>query len=338
MQQDDAITAANFARYDATASKGHYESFFLRANHPTRPLAFWIRYTVFHPAAGGGAPIGELWAVHFDGEEGSNVAVKREVGAEKCRFERTRFEVAIDDSALAAGRAVGSAASRGHRIRWDLAFDGDEPPLFLLPLRLYEASLPKAKSLVALPMARFRGTLDVDGRSVQIDDWTGSQNHNWGERHTDQYAWGQVAGFDTHPGSFLEIGTARLRLGPLWTPFMTPLVLRHAGREHALHTLAHLLRARASFEYFDWKFRAAGDDVRVHGRICAPRESFVGLTYLNPPGGTKHCLNSKLAACTLSVSVREGAAWSPPQTLSTQHRAAFEILTDDRGHGVPILV
>jgi hypothetical protein len=23
--------------------QGHYKSFFLRANHPTRPLAFWIR-------------------------------------------------------------------------------------------------------------------------------------------------------------------------------------------------------------------------------------------------------------------------------------------------------
>ena len=28
---------------------GHYESYFLRANHPDRPLAFWIRYTIFAP-------------------------------------------------------------------------------------------------------------------------------------------------------------------------------------------------------------------------------------------------------------------------------------------------
>jgi hypothetical protein len=49
-------------------------------------------------------------------------------------------------------------------------------------------------------------------------DWVGSQNHNWGSKHTDRYSWGQVAGFDAHPESFLEVATARLKLGPLWTP------------------------------------------------------------------------------------------------------------------------
>ena len=35
-----------------------YESYFIRANHPTKPQAFWIRYTLFlqsgeTPSAGG---------------------------------------------------------------------------------------------------------------------------------------------------------------------------------------------------------------------------------------------------------------------------------------------
>ena len=56
--------------------------------------------------------------------------------------------------------------------------------------------------------ARFRElghrTIDVDGVSHAVDGWVGSQNHNWGRKHTDRYAWGQVAGFDDAPGSFLE--------------------------------------------------------------------------------------------------------------------------------------
>ena len=36
-----------------TTRDGHYESFFQRANHPSRPLAFWIRYTALIPR---GAP------------------------------------------------------------------------------------------------------------------------------------------------------------------------------------------------------------------------------------------------------------------------------------------
>lgn len=42
------LQRVNFTRY-RHQQIGHYESFFQRANHPTRPLAFWIRYTIFSP-------------------------------------------------------------------------------------------------------------------------------------------------------------------------------------------------------------------------------------------------------------------------------------------------
>lgn len=41
--------AWNASRFRPEISDGFYESYFLRANHPERPLAFWIRYTVFCP-------------------------------------------------------------------------------------------------------------------------------------------------------------------------------------------------------------------------------------------------------------------------------------------------
>ena len=28
---------------------GHVESFFLKANHPSRPLAIWLKFTIFSP-------------------------------------------------------------------------------------------------------------------------------------------------------------------------------------------------------------------------------------------------------------------------------------------------
>ena len=42
--------AWNGARFEPADAGGHYESWFQRANHPTRREAFWIRYTVFSPA------------------------------------------------------------------------------------------------------------------------------------------------------------------------------------------------------------------------------------------------------------------------------------------------
>ncbi len=62
----------------------------------------------------------------------------------------------------------------------------------------------------------------------------------------------------------------------------------------------------------------------------------VGLSYNNPPGGSKHCLNTKIAACELKVVRKTSGRLSAPEILSTRQRAAFEILTDDRDHGIAI--
>jgi hypothetical protein len=335
-----AERTANHARFRPGERAGHYESWFQRANHPTRPLAFWIRYTIFAPAGRPADAIGELWAIHFDGETGQHVAVKREVPIREASFARDRFRVTIADAELggegSSGALRGAVSGSEHRIGWDLRYRGDQRPLMFFPLALYETPLPKAKALVGVPGAIYEGTVDVDGRTIDVGGWVGSQNHNWGSKHTDRYAWGQVAGFDDHPQSFLEVGTGKLKLGPVWTPDLTPLVLRHEGREHALNAPAQIVRARASLSYFDWRFASETASARVEGRIYADREDFVGLAYHNPPGGVKHCLNSKIASCDLTITYKRGTRVGQVDRLKATRRAAFEILTDDRGHGVSI--
>jgi hypothetical protein len=185
----------------------------------------------------------------------------------------------------------------------------------------------------------FNGRLVVDGETQRIENWAGSQNHNWGSQHTDHYAYGQVAGFDDAPQSFLEVATARIKLGPFYTPFMTPLVLRHNGDEFALNALSRAMKAKARFSYFDWHFAAEDEAVRIEGRIHATADAFVGLRYYNPPGDSKCCLNSKIAACELTLTDKRPGHDSTPRKLATQHRAAFEILSDDfTSHGVEVRV
>lgn len=325
----------NHARYEPGQRRGHYESWWQRANHPTRPLAFWIRYTLFSPAQHPEQAIGELWAIWSDGERGVLTAAKSELPIGDCRFARDAFAVTIGSAALGADALSGAAESGGHRIAWELRYASPQPRLLHLPERLYDAPLPKAKSLVGSPLAVFDGSITVDGDTHAIAQWVGSQNHNWGSKHTDHYAYGQVAGFDNAPESFLEIATARLKLGPLWTPWMTPIVLRHRGEEYTLNALAQTIRAKARIEGFDWHFRSENAQLCIEGRIHAPRERFVGLRYYNPPGGVKCCLNSKLASCELTLIDKRAS--SPPQRLVTAHRAAFEILSDDHHtHGVPL--
>jgi len=330
----DALeTSCNDTRYTGQAD-GHYESFFVRANHPTRPLAFWIRYTIFSPKGAPEKAVGELWAILFDGERNSHVAAKSETPLSNCAFAAHGLSARISAAELSDGRATGAITQGAARISWDLHFGAGGPPLFLLPRNLYEKRFPAAKSLVSRPLAKFDGKIVAGDEAIDIAGWTGSQNHNWGRRHTDLYAWGQVAGFDGRPDTFLEVATARLKLGPFWTPPITPLVLRHDGREHSFTGLRRAMRARGGFRCFEWDFATGDDKVEVRGRIAARREAFVGLAYANPPGGAKHCLNSKIATCTLHVRDRASGKTEP---LTAQNRAAFEILTDARDHGVAIV-
>ena len=330
---EEARARWNGARFVHGSDKGAYESWFQRANHPSRPLAFWIRYTIFSPRGRPADAIGELWAVFFDGEKQRVVAVKEEHPLSECRFAGRGLDAHVASAHLDQAGLSGSARRGEHSIGWDLRFASDAPPLLLLPERLYEGGFPKAKALVGAPLARYDGSLEVDGERVAIEGWVGSQNHNWGSQHTDRYAWGQVAGFDGAPETFLEVSTARVRVGPLWSPRMTLLVLRHEGRDYALNDVATALRADGRYDYFTWKFSSRAGDAAVEGRIDAPRERFVGLPYDNPPGGRKTCLNTKLARCALTLR-REGRA---PVELRTEHRAAFEILTDRGDHGVSVL-
>jgi hypothetical protein len=329
------IQNTNHTLYESGQKRGHYESYFMRANHPKEPKAFWIRYTIFSPHGQPDGALAELWAIYFNQKDNHHVAVKTEVPIDQAKFSADNFNVCIDKAVLDDRHLKGISSKGGHTLQWDMEYKGTDDPLFFLPIKLYKTPLPKAKVLVSSPMARFDGELKVDDTPIMINGWIGSQNHNWGLKHTDHYAWGQVAGFDTHPDSFLEVSTARLKMGPLWTPFLTFLVLRHNGVEYKLNTLRQSYRAKGSFRYFDWEFFSEDRQIKIEGRISSVAEDFVGLRYYNPPGGIKHCLNTKIAACKLRVTsmAKDGDS---VEVLETRSRAAFEILTDDTQHGIQL--
>lgn len=326
------VDAINASQYEPTSTAGFYESYFLRANHPVLPQAFWIRYTVFSPRGSTGRAEGQLWAVYFDGATATTTAIKQSLPFTACAFSRTRLGVRIGDATLDPGALRGVATSASHRLSWDLSYRGHAPPSFLMPLAMYHREFPRAKVLTGLPLATFSGSLAVDDRTIAIDEWLGSQNHNWGTRHTDRYAWGQVCGFDGHPEAFLECSTARLRLGLLWSPWLTNLTLRLPGQEFRLNSLWQALRNEGRYRCFEWTLAARSGDVAIEVRFSAAPDAFVALGYDDPPGGRRTCLNSKLASCTVRIAERG----KPPLTLQTAHRAAFEILATTEAHDIAL--
>ncbi len=324
----------NTVRDNPQRTKGHYESYYVRANHPQRALAFWIRHTIFRPADTGKPAQGELWAVWFDGETEEIVAAMEQMPLSRCAFSSQRLGAQIGHSILNDEVLYGTARQRSSELSWELSLRGGDAPLLLLPSHLYERALPRAKSVVPRPNVTLSGNLLINGsRRVDIDNWIGSQNHNWGTRHTDRYAFGQVCGFDDAPDTFLECASVKLKLGPFWTPPMTSAVIRVEGREYSATGLRRALDSRSSLSYFDWKFDTRGNGFSLSVHMTAPRYRFAGLSYRNPPGGEKTCLNSKLARCHATLR-RSGL---PDRELHCEQRAAFEILTDDDHHRVPIL-
>lgn len=309
------------ARFEGT-NTGHYESWFQRANHPTEPLAFWIRYTVFIPADDARPALGELWAILFDGED--ITARKLELPLADCSFSRSTLDVRIGESTLDLERCEGGFDD----VSWSLRYESPTAPILMLPEALYDGGFPKAKLLVGSPLARYSGSLTLGERTIEIDGWVGSQNHNWGSRHTDHYAWGQVAGFDDAPDVFFEAATAWLRFGPLWTPPLTIASVRIGERTIQRVGMLQAVRANANVDGFRWTLRTGG----IEATFEAEPGDFVALRYLNPPGGHKACLNSKLARCRLRVEV------PGLETLraQTEHRAAFELLQDDAPAELPL--
>jgi len=314
--------------------------------HPSRPLAFWLRYPIFCQKGRSLDAVGELWGMYFDGETGRTTALREARPLSECHFDSQKLDTRIgeawlNDSAL-QGR-LGDAGEEG--LRWQLGYAGAGAPLYLLPKSMYAGRFPKAKALVPAPGCIFDGALWVrdsaGGEETKIDivGWPGSQNHNWGSQHTSAYAWVQCAGFDDADDAFLECAIARLKYGPVWTPAFTVLTLRVDGEELRFDNLLRSALDDGHYAFgpdcdpFTFEASLRRGDLRVRVRCQAARSRFVALTYQDPPGGERICLNSKLARCDVEIE-RPGR---PTRVLRSEHRAAFEILAED-ACGLPLRI
>jgi hypothetical protein len=303
----------------------YYESRFVRANHPNRPQALWLRETLLLPTAG--EPVADVWVMVFDPDGAGNRALKvgHPLTAADYRYETGAdawtariAETTIDDTS-----AQGTVTADGRVATWDLRIDpGAAPPVRLLTERGYRAPFPTAKTMVRHPLATFDGRLELDGATIDVRGWTGSVNHNWGRRHTPAYAFGQVCGFDEVPDASLEIVTAHAAIGPISLPTTTLFVLRHGGGEIAVRSILAARRTRGDYRPFAWSFEGRAGAGKVEGEITADPADVIGLTYQDTTGKTKYCYNSALATCRIRMS---DSAFGDIE-LVADRRAMFEIL------------
>jgi hypothetical protein len=308
--------------------RGHYESFYLRASHPSEPLGVWIRHTVHKPPDE--APSASVWFTLF--EAGGPRASKVTVGEDALSVPPGGY-IRVGESEIDPGRAVGSASSEQLSASWDLTFD-DGAPAFRHLARdwMYRAPVPRTKTLSPHPSTSFSGTVTVDGRSISVEGWHGMVGHNWGAEHAERWVWTNGTGFDGHPEAYLDAAIGRIKLGPLTTPWIGNGVLFADGE---LYRLGGPERARSTVVRetpHGAQLVLPGKGVKVSGRVGAEAERFVGWEYADPDGGGHNAVNCSIASMTLTVE-RDGR---PPLELHTDHGATFELGMRETDHGVPL--
>lgn len=327
---EPTLSAARFPGVQLPA--GHYESFYLKASHPTDPVSIWIRYTIHKRP--GHAPAGSLWFTLFDSREGGPWAVKSttaEVGAgtdEYIHVGEARFE-----PGRVSGSAAADAGSEDREASWDLTFESPEPPFHHLPRDfMYRAPLPRTKLLSPYPDARFSGRVQAGNRTVDLDGWRGMVGHNWGAQHAERWIWLHGAGFDDYEDAWFDAALGRIAIGPWTTPWVANGVLSLDGVRHRLGGLGATRRTEVSERPDGATFTLPGDEITVQGRIDADREDFVGWIYADPDGSEHNTVNCSIANLVLTVS----RPAQPPLTLQLASGAVYELGMREKDHGMAI--
>ena len=322
-----------------TGRPGHVESYFVRANHPTRPLAVWLKATILAPLDG--PPVAESWFIWFDGERQESLAQRHTQP-----WGEARFPSGHDTRVAAAGLALDVAPRGGASgtvrtakgpvevaLRWEPEASPIAAPLCLLPAEvLVRGPFPKSKLLTPLPALRVSGTLALPGETVTLDGWPGMQGHNWGREHAFEYAWGQCLfpGQDTMVEGF----TGRIRAAGLTSPRLSALVVRRGGRSYRFDTLFDVWRQHAELSTERWHLRLRGRDGEAELTMDAAGRPMVCLGYWNPGGALSYCFNSKLARTALTVRPADGAAF----TCESAHGGALEFLRREADPRFPHVV
>lgn len=329
----------NALRFSGRA--GHVESYFLRANHPTRPLALWLKATILAPLSG--PPLAEAWFIFFDGERGATFAHRQTQPFAQARFAGDgAASLDVDAAGLslalgAHGHAKGTFTAPQGTATLDLAWTPDTSPvaqpLSIFPWRLLRTGpFPKSKLLTPCPALRFSGRVTLPGGAVELSGWHGMQGHNWGKEHAFEYAWGQC--LFPADDAMVEGFSGRVRVAGRTTPRISALVVRKGARTWRFDTLFDVWRQQADVSLDSWALTLRSGDGEATLQMDASGRPMVCLGYGNPDGQLSYCFNSKLAKVTLTVRPADDASF----TCVSEHGGALEFLRREADPRFPHVV
>ena len=305
----------------------HYESYFIKARHPVEPRAFWMRHTVHQRP--GEPRTASIWLTLFDASSDTPVvAGKQTTGSEGLSSEAGSY-IRIADSVVSPTRAEGQLASPSLSCSWAFDIQSGEEELQHLPIpKMYEAKVPKTKSVTPHPAALFNGTLN----DWDLNDWIGVSSHNWGSEHAERWIYLHCGQFEGHGrDTWLEMTIGRIRLGPVTVPWIAQGALQLNGIRHRLGGPQRLISTSIAERETGVSFTVKGDGVTLVCDMSAERDHLVAWRYADPEGPEHHSIHSSLTDIALTVTRGDDEI-----ELRGPKAATYEIGMRETDHGIPV--
>jgi hypothetical protein len=304
----------------ARLDQGVYESFYLRAVSPEETLGAWIRYTV--EKAPGLAARGSLWVSVFDA--GAGPPFMHRQSSNRLTVPGDGWIAIGDDSHFGPTLAQGCMTLEG--IRWKLHIRPEAPELrhFKQGL-LYRSPLPRTKLTSPMPAARFEGTIELPGRTLQMDGWRGMVGHNWGTEHAARWIWLHGIDFGEDSSAWIDVALGRVLIAGRLTPWVANGAISLDGQRIRLGGLgARGLKVAESAERCSLTLPGE-HGLLIQAHIDTPPDCSAQWRYADPdadgPGREHDVSNCSLA--TLALNVRSPGVAAT--TLHTAHGAAYEL-------------
>ena len=325
--------------------RDHVESLFVKLNVPDQREAFWVQFGARTFQPGVGEPHAHVMAVRFSAADPSRHVARKQ------RFSRAEVTAASDrlhvtmgaDNQLSTEGTHGQLSGGETSITWDLRFSPPRSRLRHLPWDvLYRLPLPRSKATSPALEMTVDGWYEVNGERTEVVGCPAMQGHNWGKEHAYRWAW-------SHSNHLVEEGggpadavfeglSAKLKIGPLTTPWISLLHLRYGDEVFAVDTIRGPWSIQSDVDGLRWRFTGTSGDTRLEGVAEAAAERFVGVHYLLPSGVEIPCLNATIGALELRLLRRKKGAWQLAQTLRSDETAALELGGGDGHPNVPIVV
>lgn len=284
----------------------------------------WIRYTITAPSSG--PPFCEVWGFLFDPDRKRTFAGKERLPIDRLGAPNGRDDgalVRIGDAWLSETHLEGRI-ERGERVlEWSLDIDPSDRCFHHLPAPI-RGRAARTVSAICSPnlSVGFRGSVTLDGESLDLEDEPGCQSHRWGRRHPVTWAWAHCSDFGGTDAVFEGVA-AKAPIGPL-KPTTTFLYLSYKGIDLEFNELRWALLAKSRYTLPTWAFTARTDDWKMVGAARASIDDFVQVAYMDPDSSPRYCANSEIGDLAIEVYRRSDNRWIHDGSLTARGTAHLE--------------